>query len=190
MSPVTHFLSGWALATCGRLDRKDRAIVTLACVIPDVDGIGIIPELLTGNSTHPLLWFTLYHHSLHNLAFAVVVVLAAFAIARRKWTTGLFALASFHLHLFEDVLGSRGPDGYQWPIPYLAPFSSGLQLMWSGQWGLNAWPNVVLTFILLMVTFWLAWRRGFSPLEMISAKADAAFVEALRRRFPRASEAA
>jgi len=34
-----------------------------------------------------------------------------------------------------------------------------------------------------MVTFWLAWRRGFSPLEMISSKANSALVGALRRRF-------
>ena len=145
MSPVTHFLSGWVLANCARLDRKDRAIVTVACVIPDIDGFGIIPELLTRNSAHPLLWFSLYHHSLHNLAFALVVAAVAFAIATRKWTTSVLALLSFHLHLFEDVLGSRGPEGDQWPIPYLAPFSSALQITWHGQWGLNAWPNVVLT---------------------------------------------
>ena len=120
MSPVTHFFSGWVLANCAKLDRKDRALVTLACVIPDIDGLGIVPELLTRNSTHPLLWFTRYHHSLHNLAFGLVVAALAFAIATRRWTTGLLALLSFHLHLFEDVLGSRGPDGYQWPIPYLA----------------------------------------------------------------------
>lgn len=189
MSPITHFLSGWVLANCAKLDRKDRAIVTIACVIPDIDGLGILPELLTRNSTHPLLWFTLYHHSLHNLAFALVVAVVAYAISTRKWATGLLALLSFHLHLFEDVLGSRGPDGDQWPIPYLVPFSSAVQLTWSGQWRLNAWPNIVLTFILLMMTFWLAWRRGFSPLEMISVKADAVFVGALRRRFPRGSEA-
>ena len=59
MSPVTHFLSGWVLANCARLDRKDRALVTLACVAPDIDGLGIIHELLTRNSSHPLLWFTL-----------------------------------------------------------------------------------------------------------------------------------
>jgi len=187
MSPVTHFFSGWVLANCAKLGRKDRVLVTLACVIPDIDGLGIIPEILTRNSAHPLLWFSLYHHSLHNLAFALVVAALAFAIATRRWTTGLLALLSFHLHLFEDVLGSRGPDGDQWPIPYLAPFSSAIQLTWSGQWSLNAWPNVALTIILLLMTFWLAWRRGFSPLEMISAKADAAFVGALRRRFPRAN---
>jgi len=184
MSPVTHFLSGWVLANCARLDRRDRAIVTLACVIPDIDGLGIIPEVLTRNSAHPLLWFTLYHHSLHTLAFALVVAALAFGVATRKWATGLLALLSFHLHLFEDVLGSRGPDGYQWPIPYLYPFSSSLQFVWRGEWGLDAWPNVALTIALLLVTLWLAWRRGFSPLEMISKKADASLVATLRHRFP------
>jgi membrane-bound metal-dependent hydrolase YbcI (DUF457 family) len=185
MSPVTHFLTGWVFANCARLERKDRALVTLACVIPDVDGLGIIPELLTRNSAHPLLWFTRYHHSLHTLAFALVVAVVAFALASQRWKTGLLALLSFHLHLFEDVLGSRGPDGYQWPVPYLEPFSSALQLTWRGEWTLNAWPNVAITIALLLVTFLLAWWRGFSPLEMISTKADAAFAAALRRRFPR-----
>lgn len=189
MSPVTHFLTGWVFANCVKLERRDRAIVTLACVIPDVDGLGIIPELLTRNSAHPLLWFTLYHHSLHNLLFAVVVAVIAFALAAQKWKTALLALFSFHLHLLEDVIGSRGPDGYQWPIPYLAPFSSSLQWSWHGEWGLNAWPNIVITIALLLLTLWLAWRRGFSPLEMISAKADAALVNALRQRFPRARPA-
>ena len=185
MSPVTHFLTGWVFANCARLDRRERAIVTLASVAPDVDGLGIIPELLTRNSPHPLLWFTLYHHSLHTLAFSLVVAAVAFALARQRWKTAFLALLSFHLHLFEDILGSRGPDGYQWPIPYLLPFSHSLQLAWRGEWALNAWPNVALTVVLLFVTLWLAWRRGFSPLEMISTRADAAFVAALRRRFPR-----
>jgi inner membrane protein len=184
MSPVTHFFTGWVLANCAELNRKDRALVTFACVIPDVDGLGIIPEMLTRNSAHPLLWFTLYHHSLHNLAFAIVVAVLAFAIATREWATGLLALLSFHLHLFEDVLGSRGPDGYQWPIPYLQPFSSSLQVVWHGQWGLNSWPNLAITIALLFVTLWLAWQRGFSPLEMISARGDASLVAALRQRFP------
>jgi inner membrane protein len=187
MSPVTHFFTGWVLANCARLNRKDRALVTFACVIPDIDGLGIIPEILTRHSQHPLLWFSLYHHSLHNLTFAVVVAAVAFAIATRKWVTGLLVLLSFHLHLLEDVLGSRGPDGDQWPIPYLAPFSSAVQLTWHGQWGLNAWPNVVITIALVFITLWLAWRRGFSPLEMISTKADASLVAALRQRFPERS---
>lgn len=158
--------------------------MTLACIAPDVDGLGIIPELLTRNSAHPLLWFTLYHHALHTLAFAIFVSIIAFSVAgAQRWKIGLMALVSFHFHLLEDTLGSRGPDGYRWPIPYLAPFSSSLQLSWSGEWGLNAWPNIAITAVLLAITLWLAWRRGFSPLEMISVRADAAFVDTLRRRF-------
>lgn len=185
MSPVTHFLSGWVLANCARLDRKDRAIVTLACVVPDIDGLGIVAELLTRNSAHPLLWFSLYHHSLHNLTFALAVGIIATVIADDKWITSALALTGFHLHLIEDVLGSRGPDGYQWPIPYLMPFSKSPQLSWRGQWPLDAWENVLLTVSLLAVTMWLAWRRGLSPLEMVSAKADAVFVNTLHRRFHR-----
>jgi hypothetical protein len=33
-----------------------------------------------------------------------------------------------------------------------------------------------------MLTFYLAWERGYSPLEMISKRADVAFVAALRQR--------
>ncbi len=102
----------------------------------------------------------------------------------RKWVTGILALLSFHVHLFEDILGSRGPDGEQWPIPYLKPLSSSLQLTWRGQWALNAWPNVVITVALLLAVFWLARQRGFSPLEFISQKVDQAFVGALRQRLP------
>jgi len=41
MNPATHFLTGWAVANCvPSLDRKERAMITLACVIPDVDGLG------------------------------------------------------------------------------------------------------------------------------------------------------
>lgn len=184
MSPVTHFLSGWVLANCVQLDHRDRAIVTLACVVPDVDGLGIFPELLTRNFPHPLLWFTLYHHALHNLAFALVVTVIAGALANDRWKVSLWAWVSFHVHLIEDVMGSRGPDGYQWPIPYLKPFSDALQLSWAGQWRLDAWQNIVITLVLLTVTLWLAWRRGFSPLEMISDRADTAFVRTLRQRFP------
>jgi len=185
MSPVTHFFTGWVFANCFALQRRDRALVTLACVVPDVDGLGIIPELLTRNSAHPLLWFSLFHHSLHNVTFAAFIAAIAFALAAQKWKTALLALLSFHLHLFEDVLGSRGPDGDQWPIPYLAPFSSSLQFTWSGQWSLNAWQNIVITVVLLMITLWLAWSRGFSPLEMVSKRADNALVKTLRRRYPR-----
>lgn len=189
MSPVTHFFASWLLANAVHLERRERALVTLAGVAPDLDGLGIVPELLTRTSRHPLLWFSEYHHVLgHNLGFALVVGFVAWILSRRKrWMTTILAALSFHLHLFCDLIGARGPEGEQWAIPYLAPFSQRWQLAWHGQWALNAWPNFVITGAALIITFYLAWLRGYSPLEMVSPRTDAAFVATLRSRFPRSS---
>ena len=183
MSPVTHFFTGWVLANCARLERRDRALVMITCVIPDVDGFGLIPQLLTANSAHPLMWFSLYHHSLHTLLFAVVVTALVFAFSERKWLTASLAFSSFHLHLLEDVLGSRGPDGYQWPIPYLKPFSA-LEISWRGQWALNAWPNALITAVLILISLWLARHRRFSFMEIFSRRADRGLLAWLLERFP------
>ena len=185
MSPITHFLMGWAVvSTAPSLTKRERAIVTWASVVPDLDGLGIVAEVATRHSQHPLNWWSEYHHVLgHNLGFALFVCAFSFALAQHKLKTGILVFVSFHLHLLGDLLGARGPDGEQWPIPYLLPFSSRLQLTWSGQWALNAWPNLAITAALLLLACVLAYRRGYSPLEMFSSKADQAFVTALRRRF-------
>jgi len=242
MSPVTHFFAGWLLASVSptgkptTLTRREKALVVAAAVAPDIDGIGIIPELLTRNTSHPLLWFSQYHHTLHTLAFSLVCTLAAYLIAgplftsgpvsgftfgpviqgRRRsrslsdvtfapasrepqasgrrspahptpshpWLTALLVFVSFHLHLLCDLIGARGPDGDQWPIPYLKPFSNAVQLTWHGQWALNAWQNFVITGLLLLATFWIAWKYASSPLELVSQPANRALTQTLRQRFP------
>ena len=199
MSPITHFFTGWLLAsaTAAPLTRREKILVVAASVAPDVDGFGLLPEFLTRNLAHPLLWFSQYHHSLHTLAFALVCALAAFFIDRnsscgadckqaagaRPWVTAGLVFISFHLHLLCDLLGARGPDGYQWPIPYLKPFSSSMELTWQGQWALNGWQNFIFTALLLLTTLWLAWRNGSSPVELASPAGNQAFVLALRQRF-------
>ena len=188
MSPVTHLLAGWLVASAANLNRRERALVTVAGVIPDLDGLGLIAEVATRHSARPLTWWSDYHHVLgHNLGFALLVSAAAFVVARRRWTTAALVCLSFHLHLLGDLVGARGPDGHQWPIPYLLPFSDAWNLVWSGQWALNGWPNLLLTALGLGITLRLAWQRGYSPLELISSRADRALVGALRRRFPNAS---
>jgi inner membrane protein len=186
MSPATHFLVSWVLANVAPLGRRERALVVCAGVAPDLDGLGIVPQLLTRNSAHPLLWFSDYHHHLHTLAFALLVAGVSSLLARRRCMTmtALLALASFHLHLLCDLLGARGPDGYPWPIPYLLPFSGAVQWMWHEQWALNGWQNFAITGSLLALTLWQACKLGRSPVELVSPSADRAVVAALRRRFP------
>jgi hypothetical protein len=224
MSPITHFFAGWLLASVsptGRptaLTRREKALVVAAAVAPDIDGLGIIPELLTRNTSHPLLWFSEYHHSLHTLAFALVCTLVGYLIAgpftpartfatssyssdftfgpeirkprpsnrnspSHPWLTAFLVFISFHLHLLCDLIGARGPDGDQWPIPYLKPFSNASQLTWHGQWALNAWQNFAITGLLLLATFWIAWRYAASPLELVSQPANQALARTLRQRF-------
>ena len=208
MSPVTHFFAGWLLASVSpsghpiKLTRREKALVVAAAVAPDIDGIGIIPELLTRNTSHPLLWFSQYHHTLHTLAFSLVCTVAAYLIAgplagftfgpsiekRRSpahpGLTAFLVFVSFHLHLLCDLIGARGPDGDQWPIPYLKPFSNSIQLAWHGQWALNAWQNFVITGIFLLSTLWIAWKYASSPLELVSQPANRALTQTLRQRFP------
>jgi hypothetical protein len=88
MSPITHFLIGWSVGCMARLKKRDRAIVALAAVAPDLDGLGAIAEVATRNSEEPLLWFSEYHHVLgHNLGMALAVMVVAFLAAERKRLT-------------------------------------------------------------------------------------------------------
>jgi inner membrane protein len=185
MSPVTHFFVGWAVACAGRLERRERAMVAGAGIAPDVDGLGIVAELLTKDSERPLLWWSEYHHVLgHNLGLCLLCAGLGFTFARQRWKTAALIALSFHLHLLGDIVGARGPDGDQWPIPYLLPFSNAWHLAWEHQWALNAWPNVIITAVMIGVALYWSWRHGYSPLEIVSVRANEIFVETIRKRFP------
>src|SRR5687768_902141 len=120
MNPITHLLTGWCLAeTAPALTRREKTLVTLAAVAPDLDGLGLIAELATEHTRRPLLWWTEYHHVLgHNLLFACAATAVAFLLARTaRGLTAAMVFLSIHLHILADLAGSRGPDDYQWPIP-------------------------------------------------------------------------
>lgn len=189
MHPVTHFLAGWAVGNAAGLGRRDRAIVAVAGAAPDLDGLGWVVEAVTFNSDTPLLWYIDYHHVLgHNIGFCLLYCAAAMWLGKRRMLVGGAAFLSFHLHLLFDLAGSRGADGYQWPIPYLLPFSDAWQITWSHQWRLGAWQNDALAFTLVLLTIYLAWRRGYSPVGIVSPAADTKFIDTLRARFGKPGE--
>lgn len=191
MSPITHFLIGWSVATSADLKLKERILVTIAGIAPDIDGAGLIIDFLSPQSDAPYKWWSEYHHILgHNIGFGLFLAIAAFAMSIKRCLVSCLVLISFHLHFFGDLLGAKGPDGYQWPIPYLLPFSNAWQWAWNGQWQLNSWQNFVVTFVFLLYMFYFAWKKGASPLEFISSKANTSAVDTLRLRFgmPRRDE--
>lgn len=144
----------------------------------------VIGDLLQGRSLDSCELYATYHHVLcHNLLFAVVIGVVVGRLAHRKLATGAMSFFVIHIHFLADVIGSGGPDGSIWEIHYLVPFFDGGALSVSWQWALNAWPNIVLTLILISIALFTAWKHGVSPVAPVSERADEILVTTLRSRF-------
>jgi hypothetical protein len=116
------------------------------------------------------------------LPAALVVSAVLAAVGRRRWRVFGICLVVFHLHLLCDLIGSRGPEAKDlWPIYYLGPFSYHATWVWKHQWGLDAWPNRVITLILFGWSLGLAVRLGDSFVGVFNRRADRVFVGVLRK---------
>jgi hypothetical protein len=61
--------------------------------------------------------------------------------------------------------------------------SEGLTINWSGQRPLTSWQNTAIMALLMVYALALALRRGYSPVSLFSAKADAGFGAVLCKRW-------
>lgn len=177
------------MADLGLEDNRDKALVALAGVMADVDGLGVIVDLANQALGRPATdYYTLGHHwFLHGLFGCLcLAALAALLSRASRWKVFGLALLTAHLHLLCDLVGSRGPevDGF-WPIFYSGPFSRFPEIIWKGQWRLDSWQNVSFTVVLLVWTFRQAWRWGRSPLSLVGSAVNDGFVETLRNRLGR-----
>ncbi len=185
MMPSTHFLESWLLANAIPCERRGRLAIALSGVLPDLDGLGYPIEALTRGSSQQLFWFEDFHHILlHNACAGLFFATLSYFLCGLSWRVALGSLAAFHLHLLCDLLGSAGEGGELWPIFYFLPFS-GFELNWQGQWRLDSPINIAITFLCEIATAYLAWRRGFSPLELLSPKLDAKLMAGVYRLFGR-----
>lgn len=186
MSPITHFLASWSLADVTGLRGRDRSLATWCGVLPDADGLGVLADGVNKLLGRPDSWYYgQYHHAVLHGVFAAIAIPLVFALfATRRLRMFVVAVATIHLHYLCDLVGSRGPGlDDLWPLPYLAPFSDRLTVEWSGQWPLNAWPNVLFTILLMAFGFYRAVQGGDSPVGVFSARADRAFVQAVQSRW-------
>ena len=164
-----HAEIAW-LTSLGLRSRRDRILVTVAGVAPDLDGLA----LLGGEQAYGT-----YHHLLtHGFVAALATTAICAGLADQRRHTALLALLAFHLHLLCDLAGS-GPG---WPLYYFWPVNRD-EWMWSGQWDLASWQNSVIgmtaTFLCLAAA--LKFRRTF--VEVFSLKWDGEVTRALRQRF-------
>jgi inner membrane protein len=184
MSPITHFLVGWVALERLRVNPRDKALVVLAGLAPDLDGLGIVVDFTTRALGMPE---TDYYQSLHRmyghgLPAALVFAAIAGAFGVQRLGVALLAFVSVHLHFLGDLLGSRGTTAEDlWGIYYFAPFSTAFELSWAGQWPLVGWQNMAISAVLLGIVMLRASRLGYSPVVLLSQRVDAAFVATLRR---------
>jgi hypothetical protein len=142
---LTHIGLSWLVASVARTSRRDRWLVTLAGVLPDLDGAGIVWSHDAYLAAHRAVG--------HGLLFGVLLVAFALWRADARWRTAALTALSFHLHLVLDVVGTDGlPVRYFWPVSDWA---------WSygGHWALASWPNALVMAATLLGVMLVARRR-------------------------------
>ena len=185
MSPIAHFLGSWLVAAVAADNPRDRRLITLAGVLPDLDGAGILADFARHWRTGAELDFTYYqqfHHLwLHGWPGVIFIAGVLAVFAREHWRVALWGVVVMHLHLLCDLLGSRGPSVADlWPICYSEPIFRHPIWFWRCQWRLDGWQNAVIALGMFGGALVVSLRRGFSFAEVFGSRADRAFTKTLR----------
>jgi hypothetical protein len=170
----THALFGWVSSEISPLSRWDRFLVVFAAVAPDLDGLGVLYSVEMYQKWHRIVF--------HNVIAAAIFALMAFILANEKTQVSMLAFINFCFHLICDFFGSAGPDLSKWPVYFLMPFSDEA-FVYSKQWGLVSWQNILITFILFLITCYLIHKRKRTPFSLISVKLDNKVMERVHYRF-------
>ena len=184
MSPATHLLGSWIIAAKTTDNARDCRLVTLAGILPDADGLGLIADIISGLSSarQTQLYAHYHHYLLHGALGGILIATLVTCFARRRWRVLLLALLVFHLHLLCDFVGSRGPAPEDlWPVFYFGPFDKDPMWVWKGQLRLDGWFNRYLSAALFLWALWLPVRLGHSVVGVFSRRADQVFVGVLRK---------
>lgn len=104
MSPVVHLMGSWLIGSVATKNPRDRQLVAMAGVIPDLDGFGMIVDVARSVVTDQPMTFQLYsryHHILcHGWPAAIVLCGLLMYFARERWRTFALCLLTFHLLSF------------------------------------------------------------------------------------------
>lgn len=171
MTPITHGLIGWISST-PLSERKDRALVTIAGLIPDLDGMGALIDIE---------YYSKYHHVFgHNILFGILAAGSSIIISKNKKLTPLLVFLSFNLHILGDLLGS----GAGWGIPYFWPVNKFVyEFSPPFQWELDSWQNLVATIICIILIIRIAVKKKRTIVELISLKTDKKIVDVFNKWF-------
>jgi hypothetical protein len=145
---LTHIGLSWIVASLRARSARDRWLITLAGVLPDFDGVGILWSQDAYVAAHRAVG--------HGLVFVLAWVALTLALADERGTAAMLGLLSFHLHLVLDLVGTGGlPIRYFWPL-------SEWGWSYAGRWTLASWPNAVVMTLTLLGVLWVGWRTSRS----------------------------
>jgi len=95
VSPVTHFIGSWLIAAATTNNSRDRKLVTLAGVLPDADGSGIVTDVIgsaISGTENSFRHYQQYHHLLlHGWPAAILISVLLAGFARKRWRWRCFA---------------------------------------------------------------------------------------------------
>ena len=155
MNPLTHLLASWIIAAKTTDNLRDRRLVTLAGVAPDLDGLGHSRGLRQRRIHQRKISITIPippHVGRTGCRRRSCVPLLMAALARRRWRVLWLSFLTFHLHLLCDLDGFARP-GQRRPLAHLlfraveAASGVGLEII-NGRWtpgktGLSRWCSLV-----------------------------------------------
>ncbi len=153
-----HAGLGWALGVLAPgSDRRLRAWVTLAAVLPDIDAAAYF----WGDVA-----YTNYHHTFgHNVFLGALVAGAAAAHHPRRILAGAVTALSFGLHLVTDMKLSAYPVALFWP-------RSDRWYEFTPNLGLASPINTWLVYAGIALAVVLAFVKKVSPLDLVSPRLD------------------
>jgi len=188
----SHLIISWfAAEAAGLKSPRDRRIVALSGLAPDIDVLaylgGIVYFGFDKNLAFEHVWQIVHHRYTHGLGFILLTGIIAFIVASRGTRPGelayrqaagvaILSMITSMVHVFCDVVGG-GPT---WPVYPLWPISDfGWAVSWS--WTLADWPNTVILFSCLIGMMLYAKISGCSPMESINYNLDRWFVTIIQR---------
>ena len=178
MNPLNHLQYGWLIANLKDYDLRERRLIMLASILPDLDGLpmALAPILnVLGLSALDLDRMQSLHHTFgHNIFFAAIASIILAALARkRRLDIFLVCAATVLLQIvIDNVTSDTWPIMYFWPLSKF-DFSPGNFTSWPYLHLLTVWiiQGTLSVFIwTLTVVIYLRTKRTF--LELVSTNLD------------------
>ena len=168
MTIEAHLLISWLTTVEVLKNRRERVLSTLAGVAPDLDGLGIVSDMITSTTNY----YIEYHHYLGHSIFSAIIFasIASIFAKTQQLRVWILSFVVVHIHILCDIVGSKAPDGFHYPIYYLYPIDPNFSLIWEHQWELNSWQNIVIFVALLALSFFYLKRKRITFLEVISKR--------------------